>query len=816
MRVNGYLPEHTAEFSKAAKAKIVALLASPVITPFHEKPIPRPSVHANIWLSAQDAEKANSLAGDTGMSTGEVLTAMLLRDFDSWSSSTWAVDQVDQVLTQPTEGRSLFSALKSRKRNVREEQKLIMSALDRLTNDDSSDSRVLFCEAGTGTGKTLSYLGQAIDVLKNSPDSLAVIAAPSFALLRQIKIELSAFDDQPTTLYLTGQREWVSEQALRQYLESEECSSAGHRDQILLWLSDQEPKEEDGREVDPPKWSRESLLRAVPESRYVDDFTIEHREDDDDKGYQSYLNQFEQIHSAKLVVMTHAMLATLLKRRIYAHYKSLRDSGVMDSLLENWKEIPTQDREQRLYEYIHSSMNETDDETVLDRLPNIDFLVIDEAHVFEDAVASVFSEYISLRGLIHQAKTLHKDFPSLFKGEPTQALSELEKECRNMAQTGAVDEAQDISAETELLQRLQGAIEHAINVKKNASKSSIQAAMGNLNARRLKRVLSSISLVLKTGRNGGMSAYLHWSPRKEFPRITIGRQWLNREFHYLWTVIAHHTALVSGTLYEEIPRPSCETARRALAVSVEAMMTMDPIHAKWQIDPITLHVIAHGEEPTGRTRFLPDDESGSGFIRPASKMEDETRKLMHAKWIADIEGYTRSVYESSVGGILVVGTAFADLAALATSLEKHDIHALVHRPGIDLAGLRIEFIESARRGEKPIMLAAGAAWTGFDIYDQDLPDLLTDLIVLNAPLGITQKTISRLRRAAQKSTGHYEIAAQALVLVRQVFGRLVRSPDTPHNRRIHWLDARIHEPEWRGILAPVRRFLLRYRSKTSL
>ena len=113
------------------------------------------------------------------------------------------------------------------------------------------------------------------------------------------------------------------------------------------------------------------------------------------------------------------------------------------------------------------------------------------------------------------------------------------------------------------------------------------------------------------------------------------------------------------------------------------------------------------------------------------------------------------------------------------------------------------------------MLAVGAAWTGFDLHDPDVPDALTDLVILNAPLGAGTETVSKLRRRMLKN-GHFEIGARALVLVRQAVGRLVRSPQTPKNRRIHWIDTRVHEPSLAGLMFPIKRFLGRYKQEQVL
>ena len=104
----------------------------------------------------------------------------------------------------------------------------------------------------------------------------------------------------------------------------------------------------------------------------------------------------------------------------------------------------------------------------------------------------------------------------------------------------------------------------------------------------------------------------------------------------------------------------------------------------------------------------------------------------------------------------------------------------------------------------------GGAWTGFDLHSAKAPDACTDLVILNAPFGATSRTLAREARMQQKR-GFSELVAQVTVLVRQGIGRLVRSPNTPANRRIHWLDAKIHQSSTASLLNPVRRVLAKYR-----
>lgn len=807
MRVEGYLPSDSSEFPKATKAKLVSLLVSPDLAVLKQKPVPRPSSHASLWVSAADFERLQRFAGDTGMSEGETATALLLRDFDGWMKTQHSKVKVDTLNRRESRKRALHKALEATGRVMRDEQRQLLAALDKLTDDPAETSRVLFCEAGTGIGKTLGYLGHAIDVLADKPEAKVAVAAPSFALLRQIQRELQAFPTCPPVVFLAGQGEWISSGALRAFLLDEGHRLPGGQEALVReWLSHQDNE----RVIDErdPVWSKDSLLRSVPDFAFSSDVLISQREHDEDPGYLAYLGQFAKIDDARLVVMTHAMLASLLKRRLFLHYRAIRQSGDYDALLETWSALPKEERERNFYAMVHAGANDVDEAPGLDRLPNFEFLVIDEAHLFEDAVERIFSEFVSLRRLVQHAESLRDSFPSLFSTAGIDALRDIERRGKTMGQT-LRKEAVDLGAGDPLPADLRDALEMILSPKRNVSKAKLTKANASPDARRLSSVLRSLKLVSADQANGGLGqvAYIHWSPRRDYPRLTMGRTRLDREFHFLWSVVAHRTALVSGTLYEEIPRANCETTRRALSVPLDMMLTMTPIHARWQIDPVTLHVVRYAIDPTGRVPFA---------YRPSSRADAQAYDLQHALWIEDVARYTAQTYQSSVGGVLVLGTAFSDLDALAEKLKAQGVvDVLQHRPGVSLVGLRVAFIDAARQGRKPILLATGAAWTGFDVYDPQLPDLLTDLVILNAPFGLYTKTLVRLRRMASRGGDYFAITAHALVMVRQALGRLVRSPETPHNRRVHWLDVRIHDPASQGTMAPIRRFLARYKQVPS-
>lgn len=789
MRVEGYMPSSNAELAPAAKAKLAGILASPDAASLDDKPIPRASVHASVWVSAVETARLESLAGETGMSPGETASALLLRDFDGWMQAR----KTPASAPEPAQDDALHRSLSRRGLQPREEQLSMLMAMRKL--DVGEAPKVLFCEAGTGTGKTLAYLGYIIDRLQADPCARAMVAAPSFGLLAQIGMELSTFEaDAPAAVFLAGQSEWISQAALRDLLSERGSSLPEKQAQALLRWTDT------GGDGSRPAWSMASLLCAAPDFPFADDVTITERHNDEDPGWKAYESQFDRAANARLVVLTHAMLANLTKRRLFAQSRALRGNTDFQASLDEWRQTPVSDREQRFYEVMNAAMMQGDSDAGCDRLPDVDLLVIDEAHGIEDAFANAFGEYVSMRGLVQFGQQLHADHPGVFPSGALIDLQKLEQDCRRKGSEFAPEESFSLN-ESDILSRLSAALKAATTPKKGAGKAASMSALKSRGAQRLASVKRICDLI--TASSGQqMAGYMHWSPLRDYPRLSLGRLRLDREMHYVWTVVAKRTALVSGTIYEEIPRPSCENLRKALAVPFNAMVTISPIHASWQIDPVTLMMAANASTASGRKRL----------VRPPASLAEAERTPWRNAWLDDVTSYIIDAHSSAVGGLLVLGTAFADISELQARLQNHGLPLITQKPGVRMDGLRMEFLAAAKgKASRPILLAVGAAWTGFDLHDPTNPDALTDLIILNAPLGVFNRTVARLRRANQ-SGGHFEISAQALTLVRQAVGRLVRSPDTPQNRRIHWLDARIHDQRMKGMLASITRFLARYKT----
>lgn len=797
MRTGGYLPSGSDALGRAVKARLASILANETTQPLHVQPLPRPSVNLTVWLSAQQLAVAQRLGEPAGLSVGETATALLIRDFDDQAQASRQPEKAADppAATLGALGRALGVA-------VRPEQVRMLAALHALDAQEgaSRPPRVLFCEAGTGTGKTLAYLGYALDELAAHPTRRVMVAAPSFALLQQIGNELARFGpDAPRTVFLAGQSEWVSETALKALIEEDKQIDSEVAKALRKWART-------GGDGSRPRWSMGSLLQEVADFALSDDVTVAQRSDDDDAGWKAYQKQFIDAAQARLVVLTHSMLAHLVKYRLMLQLRASRGEETIADAAKDWMALAPEERSQRLHERLNEALASLGLEEGCERLPDVDLLIIDEGHAIEDAFAAAFGVFASLRSVLRDARELHAQHPVAVPHAARQRLEEMVGRIQALGADKGSDDLVALDAQQALLDDLIAALQEAVSLKKSSTRAVKTQASRSPEYRRVAALAASLDVARRSARAGARNtgAFLHWSPQRDYPRISVGKLWLDRELHYLWTVVTQRTALVSGCLYEEMPKPSCESLRRALAVPPAATLAMEPIHARWQVEPVTLCMVPFMQRLDGKARFIRPKYAPSGQ-RSAEDL---------APWVGDVLGYLRQVQATSVGGILVLGTAFSDLHAIAGGLASpgHGWTLLVQRPGVKLAGLRKDFLRLSR-DSKVILLATGAAWTGFDLHDPQTPDALSDLVILNAPFGVFTQSVSRLRRQSSKS-GHFDVAGQALLLVRQAVGRLVRSPDTPSNRRIHWLDARIHTPEMIGMMSAIRRFLARYRTVT--
>ena len=184
--------------------------------------------------------------------------------------------------------------------------------------------------------------------------------------------------------------------------------------------------------------------------------------------------------------------------------------------------------------------------------------------------------------------------------------------------------------------------------------------------------------------------------------------------------------------------------------------------------------------------------------------EDETR------WLdALCDTLVREVIPSAMGGILVLCTSYTQIAGLRERLETHGVPAsrlVTQSRDKKFSQVRSNHIETYRAGLglRPITLALGPAWTGFDLNDESSDAktdcLLTDVVIGRFPIGLNRSNAmeDRIRRM-----GTWPIIQEALMTLKQGIGRLMRRPDVMY-RRIWILDGRVEKRDWTGMKDFVR------------
>lgn len=769
----------------------------------HRVPDPVPSTNESIWLSTGNIRNIRGFFSDSivkDLSDGECVSAFL-NELARKAKKMVAGQPKNVKSNPPFKGdRPIDRMLSACGREVRPEQELILGAFD---NRQRKMNSVLFCEAGTGIGKTIAYLGAAFEMIEKNPSAHIVIALPTNALINQIRPDVDSFltvaKGDVSVRYIRPQKDWMSESALRAFVDLKSDMDSNEAKRIIEWISTGKDQPED--------WLMSRFNEAFPDFVFSEILGVDQRVSDDDMGLAAYRSQFTKESTANLTIMTHAMLATLTRIHLRKRMRLMAGDPTIAQIKAQWleekeKKVGTNERIDRLYTRVNAYLSQFElPEESSYYIPILDHLIIDEAHKFEDAMASAFSQTISIRQLVEQIDKIGKEFPgSLSVG----AIDDLRAFSYELMKMLADSPEEFIETNVDVIDALAKRVNAAIKINaktSDANKKKIHQTPVYRRAMLIVKAIEADLLFYKFG--GAISVFIGSSPVKGYPQITVGQPQLGRPFDHLYRVMTQQTTMMSGTLYTGFP-PIAEGSRIALGVQKDLKIEMAPIESKWQVDPVTLQMVTKVADASGRQRFN----------RPRkSKLDENEYDRLYPLWIDDVSRYTLGVFESSAGGVLVLASSFKDVDLVAGYLAREGLrdYLIVQKRGMSVHTLRDQFISESRMDNaKPIMIATGAAWTGLDIHDASQENLLTDLVILNAPFGLKDKNASSLRRLTGKNK-FVEIAHNATVLVKQSVGRLVRSPNTLPNRRLHWLDGRIHDTERGGLFSSIKSFLKRYR-----
>lgn len=622
-------------------------------------------------------------------------------------------------------------------------------------------------EASTGTGKTLAILAAAVDAAVAG--ERVVIAVPTLGLVEVINGDLEKLSrvviDLPSWQPIYGRSEFVSRAAAELRLTEE--PSDGLRDMLAM-----------ARETG--DWRLASWQRQSPGLTGLSTCAVSSMTSKDDPGLLAYRAQFTDA-PADILVCTHAMLAidTVLRRmRIGndAEFKEQRkirkDTDGSDYRIENQLRAAFEKEEHR-------------------HLPEYGVAFVDEAHLLEQAFASVMAVDVSLWHLVRALRALKDLNQNAVPGDALKAVQRAFDRLRRGEDTDTRMIGNDAKEASEL-RKVSEALTIVKETRKGCEKDpQAQEFVGR--ARESLRAFLSDRLAL---------AMLSYSPSKRFPRLLMGRKTSHREMHYLWSSM-RAGALVSATLNTTTGAGEASTAsaRYLLNVPIDRVRSTPPIINSEIYRPVTC--------------FTPNVTlARSGWlVRPSTGEEADEQE-----WFTALANPISRIGHGAVGGTLVLTTSYRAIDALRERLiDSLGGRLIFSEPGKRTVQIADEFLDRSAAGERPVWLATGAAWTGLDLSGvrrglaaKD-DNILTDLVITNIPFR-TNRSLTHASRTMRG--GNFEFF-DTFVKFKQGLGRLVRNPssDLPPNRRIWIMDGRLYDLRSKGRLAPFAALLRAYRQQ---
>ncbi len=479
-------------------------------------------------------------------------------------------------------------------------------------------------------------------------------------------------------------------------------------------------------------WLREDLLTLADgiDSLDVDAFTLRHEiaEESHSRNILRSIREIAQTE-AQVVFCTHAMLALAQKTK--------------------WRVMPA---------------------------PTL--LVIDEAHQFEAAVSLVNSSRISLytlRALLARARREQKLSAHSAVAQAHGKVTDLGRYLGGLGQDetiGMEDLSQD--ARNALLAKCE-AVRKSLDSKPCAALPMVRSY-----ARAFSMVMDRLRALQSPGsarERPGEEAYVSYSNIRRSPSFIAGPASVSGHLGAIWSSAKAGVVLASATLYTPTSTGDlrCDYLRTILNTpqgrTVMAMPVVDP----------SIYAIPTMHIPTPAT---------AAALRPAAEAAD--RHQWHQEQARVL---VEHVLPSSQGGTLVLCTSYADIEGLAEQLHarglERSIISMSRGSGFSLS--RNAFIKAYQEGGKPVLLALGPAWTGVDLSLPGVPPevdrLLTALVVSKLPVGLNDSNTMRARKLRM---GMHAVTQEALLTLKQGFGRLIRRSGV-QDRHLWLLDGRVYD-----------------------
>lgn len=716
------------------------------VVPMEAQPESDVEIEARVALSATEEQRLRALPVDSRVpSSLAEKAAGVIRAYCRVKNTRVAQNSGEQWISRP-----------------RVEQPVMC----RLMAESQQRNEILFLEASTGVGKGRALVAHAAHIASEGHAKRVLIAAPTISVLGQLYTEYETLNaGAPSAASIIGLKEFVCETSLRTLLEDPDCTDLPDIEAARRWY------EEDARKpwgaLKKP-WLCDSLeevapgfpIRLVRLNQYLRAVVSE----DEDSGARAHGRCSREATDAAVVFVTHAMLAIDIVQRL----SRSRSDGVP---------IEKQGDYSSHQAWWHADLEARARSKSPGLLPAFDVALIDEAHLLEESFERATSDEISIFSLKllaeeHGTKALRATVNRVFK-----RLTDIGRETRTVTVGGgnSVGGDKHSRSATRSLATLVRSIKSA--------EKSIKSRDARLALQDFRRKFQWV-----TRGKGGRHRYFSqmvFSPTRRYPLIEQSKHSVNRELSFLWKYV-QSAVLTSATLYQESRNGrSITDLRKELRVPAERTGTMTPIQPRWVTSPVTVRL------PPAR----PSEKQHEQLLIPPKHEADEAEWDKYYDRIAAF--LEKTLLRRQKGGTLVLMTSYHAAESVASRLSSGRLRRriIVSERSGSFARTREQYIEATSRGEAPVWLACGRAWTGLNVStgSKASEDHAIDYLVIpRLPVLMNCSGIRRERVFGNGSGSRFGFREvwQCGRSLRQGIGRLVRRRGVP-KKEIFVLDGRL-------------------------
>ncbi|MFP3637820.1 type IV CRISPR-associated DEAD/DEAH-box helicase Csf4 [Paraburkholderia sp. SIMBA_054] len=767
---------------KAALRDVLKDAVAQGVAPLELQPDASKSVTFTLSLPQPAASLAGAMMKSAGLTAGPLAKRLLAAMRERGPRET-PVDESDPFVSLVRKLGAAGASTSIRPGQV----ELAANVRDALAR-----GKIGLVEGGTGSGKTRVMVACAARYAFEH-NCRVVLAAPTLALLRQFAQEYqrqAEVNDMPHLRTVFGRKEFVSEHDLRQMLRSPSLSE--RYPEVEEWLAAGGPS---AGSINVP-WLAHALSEIAP-TFPVDDVRLAAAISmPTDGGYRAYSAQFvddDADPGTELLLCTHAMLAQDLRIRQWSARKNsdyVSIENTTRSLREARREADEDDLAELDLEYDALSGERVDIyRNTKGLLPDYQALLLDEGHDFEQNVANALSSFLALRPLVRHLYDFRDSGGRITVEDITRVEGYIDEISRCGRQIGT--DMVNLNAPADEVLKARYALSSALTVLDKIPKPRQGASTPKERLVAWNHIRQAIGM-LKAINGRNVTAWLRFSPQLRFPSLYLGSTTVERTLTTMWASL-NAGAVLSATLYlKRHDGMSAAYQRMRLGIPEERAAEYSPVAEPWSVTPITALYTAgrKGKDLRPPTR--------------ADRLDPLAHSVAEAQWLDNLAPYIAGIWATADGGVLVLLPSYANVKAIADRVRDEIPSLVIAVQGYPLASQKRDFLQARHRGEKPVWLSVGGAWTGLDVGGHDpweqmfgetmpapVDNVLTDLVIPRLPFG-TNQSISHVWRVNNRPDVPWELFETA-IRFKQGLGRLVRRDGLPKNRRVWVLDGRIQD-----------------------